>query len=475
MELVKTNDFTIQDNVLEYENLTFYVIDKSSGVKIDHLMGYDGLIIEAHNLLLTRYLIGAIRIHYNPEFYLKPVFLLNLKDKSDPVVNQLVDGVIYSLEQVKEIAEKTRQIFLKTTQLDYQVPVSYEAQIIKKVLNFMFTRDRSSLSPVAYPLSAIGYSYPEISVNYSNKEEHQVLNILELAEREGLLSGTFFDRVYLCNGCSSGFLNYREVCPHCDSSNSTSEDLIHHFPCAYIGPLSDFTNEIDHQLYCPKCNKTLRHIGVDYDKPSIIHNCKNCSRTYQDFSVKAKCISCLNDMEVQHLIPRSILTYQLTKKGESAAVNGFLSTSKDFDEVVGTVALPVFKTMLQYEIERIKAGKGKSQLAVLYLKNASQLYSKIGNKNQKTLLNDLIKLIRANVRSLDIIAFGNASTLLFCFNDADEEAVDNLLKKITLIIKKLIRNNFDNFSVEIFIKVKPIATFTSAETQVEFILKDLFD
>ena len=29
-------------------------------------------------------------------------------------------------------------------------------------------------------------------------------------------------------------------------------------------------------LVCPKCNRQLRHIGVDYEKPSKLFTCFNC-------------------------------------------------------------------------------------------------------------------------------------------------------------------------------------------------------
>ena len=303
---MQSEKIEIKDNKIEYENLLFYTLDSSSSLKIDHLMGYDAVILDARDSDFARLMIKKIRTHYNPEFYLKPIFLINYKESKDPFLNYLHDGLVYSYDQIKEIAEVVKQIFFKTTQLDYQLIPSFEAQTMKKVLNYMYTRELKTLKPFVDLNSIIGYTYPEISVHFDDAEEAQVLEIFEWAEREGLIWPDFHERIYLCNQCSSGFLSYREVCPHCNSSNSKSEDLVHHFPCAFIGPISDFKNAIDNTLTCPKCNKGLRHIGVDYDKPAIIHHCNSCDNNFQDFFVKAKCISCTQDIEVQYLIPKSI-------------------------------------------------------------------------------------------------------------------------------------------------------------------------
>lgn len=271
-----TENIKVVDHKINYNNLVFYVIDTTNSIlNIDHTMGYDAIILDASDPEYARIVLKKIRSHYNPEFYLKPVFLLNFKETKDPLLNNMHDGLMTSYDQVVSMSEVAKRIFLKTTQLDNQLIPSFEGQTVKKVLNYMYTRDIRTLKPIVDLNSSIGYTYPELSINFTNTEEPQVLEILEWADREGLIWPDFYERVYLCNNCNSGALSYREVCPHCNSANSKSEDLVHHFPCAYIGPISDFQNTIDNSLNCPKCNKTLRHIGIDYDKPSVIHHCNN--------------------------------------------------------------------------------------------------------------------------------------------------------------------------------------------------------
>ncbi|HEY6161164.1 MAG TPA: hypothetical protein VI112_08070, partial [Bacteroidia bacterium] len=339
LHLEKDNDSTIKviNGRIELENLIFFIVENNSTLRIEHLIGYDALIIDAQDTQFTRLMIKKLRSQFNPEYYLKPIILLNPRESNDPIIKTLSDGILFSIEQIKDLTATVKQIFFRTTQLDYNAPSSFQGQMIKKVFNYMFTRDMRTLAPHVDLGSAIGYTYPELSVNFEGNEEAQVLEILDWAEKEGLIWPDFHDRIYLCNSCSNGFLIYREVCPHCNSSNTTSQDLIHHFPCAFIGPVSDFRNNVDNAMVCPKCHKSLRHIGVDYDKPSVINHCNNCDKNFQDFYVKAKCLACQQDTDVQFLVPRSIYVYKLTKKGRTIAVNGIFTSNDYIEDVQGSI------------------------------------------------------------------------------------------------------------------------------------------
>jgi hypothetical protein len=470
-----TEGLQIKDSKIEYDNLLFFIIDSTASIQIDHLMGYDAIIIDARDSEFARFILKKIRTHYNPEFYLKPVFLINYKESKDPFLNYLHDGLLYSYDQIKEISEVVRQIFFRTTQLDYQIITSFEAQTMKKVLNFMFTRDLKTLKPFVDLNSIIGYTYPEISVNFDNAEEAQVLEILEWAEREGLVWPDFHERIYLCNSCSSGFLSYREVCPHCNSSNSKSEDLVHHFPCAYIGPISDYKNAVDNSLTCPKCSKVLRHIGVDYDKPSIIHHCNSCDNNFQDFYVKAKCISCTQDIEVQYLIPKSINIYKLTKKGRAAATNGFLSSGQEIEDIFGTLNIATFKIMLHYELERIRENQAlKTSIALIHLENIFELYNKVGKKAQKNILEDLVALLRENIKPSDFIAFENSSSLYIGMVNTDAMKAEQELMNISIHIERIMKTNFPDFDIRVIHRSSLLNIHSKAELQMQELAKDLF-
>lgn len=463
----------IEGDVIKFESLTFFMIRNTSGTQIEHLMIYDALIIEGGDPQFTRAMVSKIRGHFNPEFYLKPLFLLHGSENKDPLINSLIDGVLFSLEQIKFVSEKVQKLFLKTNELYFPKSISFEAQIINKVINMLYTREKDEIRAFPYFHSGIGYCFPEASVNFGFPDEYQVLEIFDIAVKEGMFTRNFDQRTYLCANCSSGYLSYREVCPRCGSANSETEDLIHHFQCGYVGPLGDFNNEIDDELNCPKCNKKLRHIGVDYDKPSVLHTCFDCSHRYQDFNVKARCLLCSYDNEVDKLVPRTIYSYHLTKKGESVALNGYISTTKDFDEIIGTVKIDVFRVMVRYEVERLRQTDYKSNIAYLHLRNAGELYSRIGSAAQKKMLNDLIGILRGNLRSSDFITFYNSSTLLISLNDIPHKVAKSIMTEVKDIVQRLLRTSFKDVEIDIKVKVNELMVKLSHELQIQQLTKDL--
>ncbi|WP_027419934.1 TackOD1 domain-containing metal-binding protein [Crocinitomix catalasitica] len=438
---------------IEYAGHSFLHIKHLESLNIEDVKNHSAVIIETRDLDYVRMIVSRIRGNIAPDIYLKPIFLQSRNSINDLVLENLVDGRISNLDKVASLVELVEENLNRVQDLTFANSISFEAQMITKMITLMYTKDQKSLLPIPYIYSSINFAYPLLSVNFSETDEHAVLNILDIAESEGLFRSEYYDRIYLCNQCSSSHLSYREVCPKCSSSNTKSDDIIHHFPCGYVGPMQDFKNEIDDKLDCPKCNKRLRHIGVDYDKPSVIHECKNCSHTFQDFFVNAKCLSCGSDRSVEQLKSKIIKSYFLTKKGESAAIKGFVTTTKDIDEIFGTIKFDTFKTMLKYEIERLKQTEGSSNICAIYIRNSSLVYSKLGSTLQKGLLKDLISVIRSNIRSSDVISFVSSSTIILSMNEIPNKISNKIMGNMVRLLEELIASTFKKLDVQFEYKV----------------------
>ena len=457
-----------QEHIITHQNLKFQVIGQGSYlVNIDSTAATDALIIEAYDEDYARMLMRKVRGHFNPEIYLKPVFLWRASAGTDVLLEHNHDGSLTSLDQVGQLAETVQRIALRVSHLDNQVVPSYEGQVVKKMLNYMYTREIRTLRPYIDTRSMIGYTFPELSVNFTEKEENQILEILDWAEREGMIWPDFLEKVYQCNSCGSGHLHYREVCPHCDSSNSKSEDLIHHFPCAYVGPISDFRNTIDSTLTCPKCNKALRHIGIDYDKPSVIHHCNNCDQNYQDASIKSKCLSCQNDVEVKFLVPRHINIYKLTRKGRSAATSGLFASGEAIDAVFGTVNMPTFRTIAHYEVERIKNRvEQNASMAMVYIEGVLELYNRLGKKAERRLVEELVAMIRDNIRPMDVIAFESSSTFFVLLPGTDKLAAETAMNTLATNVTEMMKRNLNEAKLKASPRMCQLDGLRSAEAQI---------
>lgn len=54
---------------------------------------------------------------------------------------------------------------------------------------------------------------------------------------------------------------------------------------------------------CPKCHKTLRHIGIDYDRPASLYHCTDCDQTFLNPDTTALCTYCGTIAPVSEALP----------------------------------------------------------------------------------------------------------------------------------------------------------------------------
>jgi hypothetical protein len=139
----------------------------------------------------------------------------------------------------------------------------------------------------------------------------------------------FIERIHVCPHCSSSRLFYMEACPKCDSSHLKEEPMLHHFRCANISPESSYA--YDGELRCPKCHHFLRHIGVDYDRPSNVYTCLECSHTFIHTRMKVYCSSCKKTLRPSKLLAYDIYSYEFTPEGILALSSNeaVIAVSKD--------------------------------------------------------------------------------------------------------------------------------------------------
>jgi hypothetical protein len=426
------------------------------------MMAYDGFIIDSSNATFIRTVTREIRGHHQPEIYLKGIFLMGNPEMKNRSIYSLIDGFILSQDDMNMAASRAQDYFLRSLDIHPSVPLGIFGPIIKKALDLLYTRQNKMLSPIRDTHSIIGYNFPELSVSFDEDEEPQVLDALDWAEKEGLIWPDFQERIYVCASCSGGFLSFREVCPQCKSSNIEGEDLVHHFPCAYIGPLSDFQMEDSSVLNCPKCNKDLHHIGVDYDKPSIINHCNNCDSIFQDIYVKAKCLNCENDMDVQYLKSRNINSYKLTKKGRQSIIGGYSSESTEDLIDLTLHSLDSFMSLLKYDIIREARDLGDDALTGIYFENLNEFASQYGDFRRQSLIREIAIIVQQRLNDLDYMCLEQSNILWMVIHDVKnvEKALENLVKDI----KELVDRNLPSVKLSIIFEYNYLKSVSSAES-----------
>ena len=72
----------------------------------------------------------------------------------------------------------------------------------------------------------------------------------------------------------------------------------------------------------------------------------------------------------------------------------------------------------------------------------------MGSEVQKVLLKDLVKVIRSNIRSSDIISFQSSSTIILSMNEIPTRIAKRILTEIIDMLKRLIATTFKDIEVE---------------------------
>ena len=162
-------------------------------------------------------------------------------------------------------------------------------------------------------------------------------DLVYLAERD-YLEQVFADHLSRCPSCASHHLNVREVCISCKSANIVSEPLLHHYRCAYVGPMHMFALARGGRR-CPKCSGLLEHIGTEYDSPGEYFTCRACTISFQEPEVEAFCLSCGTRTLGADLATEDVFAFQLTSLGQAALRDGRLFD--DDKEIFYEIDVPV--------------------------------------------------------------------------------------------------------------------------------------
>ncbi len=404
--------------------------------------------------------------------YLKPVIFF-AERKLSPRVSAMADEVFSS----SELDEDTIKFELKKiSRINDAIrkinPIEDEKEddLFLRVLRFIFTRDRR-VEPVRDRTSFFGITYPAIE-SFFSKEDYALFSTLEFLEENGSIEGEFFEKVHLCNKCHCSFLNFMEVCPNCGSASLFEESLVHHFPCAYIGPESDFMK--DGQLVCPKCSKKLKGLGVDYDKPAVIHKCNHCGFFTQEPDVKTVCFNCERESSPEDLIAQTIKIYTLTSTGKNFAIYGFESPLlKALSEQLNILPYNSFLTLVQLELERSKRYGVESSAIAFQIKNLNDIYAKLGKKTDN-LLKEIGSLINMATRKSDILSILNKGTILFLLPHTPLKGAEVVKNRLVIEVDKLIKENVGiNPITESSISEIPKKEAKEPEELVDELLKNL--
>lgn len=383
--------------------------------------------------------------------YLIPIFTCGQASDHNQIVTDLSDGTFLNIDDELLIA-KTKLIDTNISLLKELHVEKYGKKVLYKLLRYMFTREYT-LKAYIDPFSLQGYVYPFLDIHFKGEVfiNQQEDAILEDAEKAGLLKSTFVDKIHICPQCTAGFHNFRELCPKCGSSDLTSQALIHHFVCAHVGPERDYKRS--NILICPKCNRELRHIGVDYDKPSVIFECHDCGEYFQDPNIKVLCFNCKTENNVENLKPKDIKNYTITRYGIGIVKASLFHEEYSESKFPGCYSYNVFRDLLAQEVKRIKTLKTQAICGSIFIKIEniddfeSELIDNIYMVASKELTNSAASLCHFEDMFTFLLPYTNYDKAVSVMNQKTSD-VNRILKERFTNINFSLKNNIIDIKID---------------------------
>ncbi|WP_087016409.1 diguanylate cyclase [Thaumasiovibrio subtropicus] len=167
------------------------------------------------------------------------------------------------------------------------------------------------------------YQYPLLSA-YMGESDSPYGFLVQEVKNERLEEDELLDKIRLCSHCHSGHVNYLETCPSCHSADITEKVSLHCFTCGHVDLQSHFTRK--GKIECPNCLTKLRHIGVDYDRPLEVYECRQCGHNFVEAETKARCMECHSLQDIHQLIARNIFTYKAGEQTNQMMRHGHVLT-----------------------------------------------------------------------------------------------------------------------------------------------------
>ncbi|NHN35885.1 diguanylate cyclase [Pseudomaricurvus alcaniphilus] len=247
--------------------------------------------------------------------------------------------------------------------------------------------------------------------------------LLEDLASGGLLERQHFDRLYFCENCGSSRMHVREECSSCRSSDLNDVSLVHHYRCGYQGIETAFRQQ-DH-LECPKCQKELRHYGVDYDKPKAVHSCGACGEVSNDPAIGFICNDCSQHADAASLATREWYNYELSPSGVAALQAGLLphnSVQTLLSKSVGICSIGEFVVTTAQLLKIAERFERPLCACAIHINNFEELRDRFGVSNLASAFLLLGEIIAQIVRNTDLVSAREQTIYLLL---AETEA-DNL-------------------------------------------------
>lgn len=302
----------------------------------------------------------------------------------------------------------------------------------ERTLNFLknlLDNGTEVVEPALSPFMPSGHFYQRVAQSFDRTGND--MEFMEQLAEEGLVSRKIVNRIRLCPVCDDHHLNYRESCPKCSSLNFSSEQVVHHFSCGNMGPLSSYKQGA--QLVCPKCGDTLRHIGLDYEKPAGNFHCSDCDYIFSEPKVDAQCIWCGYVCPPEKTIEKLIYSYELTNLAreavESRQIKGVDLATILLNKETGLYSRQFFVHELQREFVRAHRYEYVFSILMIKIKDFEHIKTEHSAKAVEY-IHTMFKALSEHLRTLDTICVWSGDTLSVILSGTGKEGSETVAKRM---------------------------------------------
>lgn len=298
-----------------------------------------------------------------------------------------------------------------------------------------------------------GYSYPLLDCLLG---ADATASLPQLVSERLLQIEQLVDRLRLCSSCSSAHLNFVDVCPECSHIAIQAKPAVHCFTCGHVDDQDVFMQQ--GLLRCPKCVTTLRHIGVDYDRPLEKYRCLSCHARFMEAAVQARCHECGRAHKPDDLLVSPIYEYRIGKLARHIAREG--TQQLHLPLTWGApMAMDHFPWLLQWSNRLLQRHGGNHTLLAIQIELLAELRAELGLLKTQQRLGALLARLQALFRDTDVVCQYADDRLLLLLPHTSVEDWQILQGRILAL------NNVEGLdALTLNVQVEPLPTTLGEDT-----------
>lgn len=175
---------------------------------------------------------------------------------------------------------------------------------MQKILRAIIDKGLTTIAPtLSYEL---GVCYEVISREVK-KDDKEIAEILEELSNLKILEREISGNLCVCPVCGAHKILVELRCPFCKSAKLVKGVMVEHIRCGHVDLEERFKS--GGRYICPKCNKPLTAIGVDYRKPGLVYKCLDCGSLSPTAGKHYLCVKG-HSFEEHNVIIKPVYTYR---------------------------------------------------------------------------------------------------------------------------------------------------------------------